>query len=337
MVAKKAKKKVGSSTEKRRLTRTPELPTAPIAQAPPAPKANPLRQQLVTWLLLGGVLVYYFAPSCKREAASTGAPEAAVSAASTAAPAPAWGPKVSLKEVSHFTAQAGVMDIEADATGNVYTLTGNEIRLYVDGKLKKSQGLDSGPNRSLAMNGQLLMVTNSDNSSVILLDKALEPKGTFKVDASKRLLGAVSRGSQGWVISEVDGSLLHYVDANGKNQSAKKGLVPGGNGFVYDLAFDPSGRLHGNNTYDGTVVRLEKNKPVTAFTSPSAMGQNYRLAFLGDKAYIGCVREGEVVVVNLEGKPLGHAKLEVPTLVTAGLDGFLYLASGEKIYKIKPM
>jgi sugar lactone lactonase YvrE len=289
------------------------------------------------WLVLGLVILHLVAPSAGKV---TSAGSAAPAVPSTG-PRGEWGAKLALDSVDAFDVDGALMDLTADAEGNVYALTGSELRLYVHGRLSKALALPFGPNRSMAFDGKTLFVTDSDNNSVLLVDPALDNPTTIAVDGAKRLLGAAWMPKSGLVaLAEVDATDVYFIEPTGRWKARCKGPVAAkaAPGFAYDLAADGEGRLYLNDIYGGQASVLSpERRLVQALPTPCGARLNNRLAVLGGRIYTHCQGEDGITVRSLKGEPLGYVPIPAPQVQGAGLDGFLYVQSDGKVRKFKPL
>ena len=319
-------------------SRSVEAPAAP-APAPVTASTPVSSRHWTLWLLAAGILLYNFGPSCRSNAAPAGAAAVSVPASTLSEPTAAWGAKLDYKNIDKFSVQEGLMDIAADANGNVYTLSGTEIRLYVGGKMKVSAPLPWAPNRSMAFDGKQLFVTNSDNDKVTVLEANLAFKGAFAVKDAQRLLGIACLPDGRLLVSSVDRSHFFFVDKAGHRQARYKGPANGpGGGFSYDLQTLPNGDVLGNDIYAGLVFTLSTGKKaIKTWPTPCRDYRDHRLPVLADKVYIACQTENVVRVLNTSGRAVGYFKFDLPEIMAAGDDGMLYVASQGTLHKIKPL
>jgi hypothetical protein len=354
MATKPAKRKPAKKavTKKSARVKAPAVESVSPASQPasaPSMEASPLKRKAITWGVAILAALWLWGPSCKHNASSpAGTPGApAAPAAPAAAPAGAstelkasWGPKFSLKELSTIKAIAPIQDIAVDPSGTIYACTLTDLLMYKDGKLAKQANLGGAAYRNLAITGDGVYVTFSDNNGVALFTKQLVLKGTFEVkDGNKparRSLAIAAYGKDKLAFCEVDGDKIYITDTKGHGL-AQAGIIEKGEsiGLIYDMQADGKS-LYVNNVYGNGVKRWEGGKAMPFYKDPCSAQNMRKVALAGGSFYVGCAEDNVIVKIGMDGKYKGFAKFDRPVVLVAGQDGFLYAHDGNEITKLEP-
>jgi len=332
---------------KKKAPRKPKLAPlaapAPIqAPMPAEPKKANLagRARLVLWVVVIVFVAWKMLPSCKTGAPS--APNATIQAPAAAQPAPfkpGFNSVEKLNRISRFETPKIIADLKALDNGDVYVLHTDELALYRGGKQVKSLALAGAPNRSMAFDGSSFYVTNSDNHGIERIGKNLVSKGTIQLPDASRLLGITwLAGRQALAVAEVGARTLYLVTPAGKvlktaSTSKDKADL---DGFAYDAQTLPDGGVILSNMYNGEAKLFGSDlKLKKTLTELCGAKNNRRVGVIKGRLYMPCASNKAVLIMAVDGKPMGHLEVAGPSVAHGGADGALYVTDEREVLKYK--
>jgi hypothetical protein len=305
------------------------------------PEENPMQSRLVGGLVLAALLVFVVSRMWK-QGGSAAAPPNPGSAQD-------FGPMVKLKSVGKFKLGTPPYALKADSDGDLFALTANGISSYLpSGAASESIKLDmKAVWRNMAFDGKHFFITGGDNTVRVVPKSLKHLENQFKVKGAKDLFGiAVSPEGKLYITDRV----LHcvFIVSQSGQVLGKFGGAHGDDNFVYpvDAVFDKAGSFYTSDFLSARIIHFGPDgKSVASWSAPWSNHDWERIGVLGDKVYIDGYNDHRFFIEDLSGHPVGQSvelddgtPIGSPQMVGIGLDGFLYVYSGDSgyVYKIQP-